>query len=60
MVELSWNNRNVEDGVVFDCEFGGTRVDAETLRSIVLEFVDTYERHWGIKADDDSTWLRRA
>jgi hypothetical protein len=60
MVELSWNNRNAEDGVVFNCEFGGTRVDADTFRSVVLEFVDAYERHWGIKVDDDSTWLRRA
>ena len=60
MVELSWNNRNVEDGVVFDCEFGGTCVDAETFRNVVLEFVNTYEQHWGIKVDDDSTWLRRA
>ncbi|MBR2682513.1 MAG: hypothetical protein IKE22_04510 [Atopobiaceae bacterium] len=57
-VEFSWNNRSPEEGVAFDCELGGTRVDAEVFRAVVLEFVDTYERHWGIKVDDDSTWAR--
>ena len=60
MVELSWDNRHPEEGVVFDCEFGGTRVDAETFKAVVLEFVDAYERHWGIKVDDESTWLRKS
>ena len=59
MVELSWDNRNPEDGVAFDCEFGGTCVDAETFKSVVLEFADAYEKHWGIKVDDDSTWRRQ-
>lgn len=58
MVELSWDNRGGTFGYEFDCEFGGTRVDAETFKAVVLEFVDAYERHWGIKVDDDSTWLR--
>ncbi len=58
-IELSWNNRHLEEGVVFDCEFGGTRVDAEAFKAVVLEFVDAYEKHWGIKVDDDSTWLRK-
>ncbi|WP_417118840.1 hypothetical protein [Olsenella phocaeensis] len=59
MIELSWDNRNAGDGVVFDCEFGGTRVDAETFKKVVLDFVEAYEQHWGIKVDDDSTWLRK-
>ena len=59
MVELSWDNRYPEEGVEFDFEFGGTRVDAETFKAVVFEFVDAYEQHWGIKVDDDSTWLRR-
>lgn len=59
MVELSWDNRSPEDGVSFDCEFGGVRVDAEVFKSVVLGFVDTYERHWGIKVDDESTWVRK-
>lgn len=58
-VELSWNNRNERDGVKFDCEFGGVRVDAETFKAVVLGFVDAYEKHWGIKVDDDTTWLRK-
>lgn len=60
MVELSWDNRGSSFGYVFDCEFGGTRVDAETFKTVVLEFVDAYEKHWGIKVDDDSTWLRKS
>lgn len=59
MVELSWRNRNEHDGVSFDCKEGGTRVDAETFKAVVLGFVDAYEKHWGIKVDDDSTWLRK-
>lgn len=60
MVELSWDNRNPGDGVAFDCEFGGTRVDSETFKAVVLEFVDAYEKQWGIKVDDESTWLRKS
>ena len=60
MVELSWDNRGGSFGYVFDCEFGGTRVDAEKFKTVVLEFVDAYEKHWGIKVDDDSTWLRKS
>lgn len=58
MVELSWDNRNPEHGIVYDCEFGGTHVDASTFRTVVLQFVDTYEKHWGIEVDNDSTWMR--
>lgn len=59
MVEISWDNRNEHDGVSFDCKFGGVRVDSETFKAVVFEFVDAYERHWAIKVDDDSTWARR-
>lgn len=58
-VELSWDNRDDDPHYIFDCEFGGTRVDAETFKAVVIEFVDAYEKHWGIKVDDDSTWLRK-
>lgn len=60
IVELSWDNRDFGDGVVFDCEFGGTRVDAKVFKNVVLEFVGAYEQHWGIKVDDESTWLRKS
>ncbi|WP_248922086.1 hypothetical protein [Olsenella intestinalis] len=60
MVELSWDNRDDDSHYVFDCECGGTRVEAKTFRAVVLEFVDAYERHWGIKVDDDGTWLRKS
>ena len=58
LVELSWDNRNSKDEAVFDCEFGGVRVDAGLFKDVVLAFVDAYEKHWGIKVDDDSTWVR--
>lgn len=56
-VELSWDNRVAADDIAFDCEFGGARVDAETFKKTVLEFVEAYEQHWGIKTDDDSTGM---
>ena len=59
MVELSWGNRSPKGGVLFDREFGGVRVDAEVFKSLVLEFANAYERHWGIKIDDESTWARK-
>lgn len=34
-------------------------LNAETFKTEVLEFVDTYEGRWGIKMDDDSTWERK-
>lgn len=60
LVELSWDNRDDDPRSDFDCDLGGTRVDAETFKSVVLKFVDAYERHWGIKVDDESTWLRKS
>lgn len=59
-VELSWNNLNDHGGVSFDCKLGGVRVDAEVFKTVVLEFVDAYEKHWSIKVDDDRTWLRKS
>ncbi len=58
MVEVSWDNRNPRDGVAFDCELGGDCVSATVFKDVVLEFVDAYETHWGIRIDDDSTWTR--
>lgn len=60
LVELSWDNRDDGSDIVFDCEFGGGCIDAESFKTVVLKFVDAYERHWGIKMDDDSTWLRKS
>ena len=34
-------------------------LNAETFKTEVLEFVDTYERRWDIKMDNDSTWERK-
>ena len=58
-VEMSWDNRKQSADVVFDCEVGGARVDAETFKAVTLGFVDAYEERWGIKVDDDSTWDRK-
>ena len=59
LIELSWDNRGRDPPLyTFDCGPGGTRVNAEVFKADVLKFVDTYERHWGIKVNDDSTWMR--
>lgn len=60
MVELSWDNRDAGDGVKFDFELGGVRVDAASFRDVVLKFSEAYERYWGIRLDDERTWVRKA
>lgn len=59
LVELSWDNQGLGDEAVFDYDLGGARIDAETFRAVVREFVHEYERHWGIRVDDETTWLRK-
>ncbi|WP_293835463.1 hypothetical protein [uncultured Parolsenella sp.] len=59
LIELSWDNRGCDPPLcTFDCGSGDTRVNTEVFKAVVLKFVDTYERHWGIKVNDDSTWMR--
>ena len=45
-------------GAVIGCDLDGMRVDVGMLKTAFLEFVDAYERRWGIKVDDESTWAR--
>lgn len=49
-VDISWDNRHPEDGVVFDCDFGSARVSADTFKAVTLKFVDTYNEHWNIES----------
>lgn len=46
-VEISWNNREAEEGVVFDSEAGSALVPLATFRDVVSRFVAAYLRHWG-------------
>lgn len=46
-VELSWDNREAEEGVRFDSERGSALVPLATFRDVVSRFVAAYLRHWG-------------
>lgn len=46
-VEISWDNREAEEGVVFDSEAGSALVPLATFRDVVSRFVAAYLRHWG-------------
>jgi len=59
LAELSWDNRASKYGVAFDYEIGGGRVAPEIFKAVVFEFADAYEQRWGIKVDDESTWVRK-
>ena len=52
VVEISWDNRRSEKGVTFDFEYGGTRVEAELFKKVVLGFSEAYEQHWGIAVNE--------
>ena len=45
-VEISWNNEDAEDGVIFDNEIGGCRIEKEQFASAVNEFLSAYAMHW--------------
>lgn len=46
MVEISWNNNEPDDGVEFNCKFGGTKVSKEEFITVVNEFLVAYANHW--------------
>ncbi len=45
-VEISWNNEDAEDDVIFDNKIGGCRIDKEQFASAVNEFLRAYAMHW--------------
>ena len=45
-VEVSWDNRNLADDVIFKNMSGGTRVPKELFRSVVSSFLTEYALHW--------------
>ncbi len=45
-IEISWDNRNPEDGVVFKNESGGAAVPKEQFCSTVDSFLKEYACHW--------------
>ena len=45
-VEISWDNRMPEDGVVFKNEFGGARIPKELFYQVVDGFLKEYADHW--------------
>ncbi len=45
-VEISWNNEESEDGVIFDNEIGGCKIDKNMFVSAVNEFLNAYAMHW--------------
>ena len=45
-VEISWNNEDSEDGVVFDNTIGGCRIEKELFVSVINDFLNAYAMHW--------------
>lgn len=45
-VEVSWDNRNVEDGVTFKSLTGGAKISKEYFISTVDSFLKDYALHW--------------
>jgi hypothetical protein len=45
-VEISWDNRNVEEGVTFQSESGGVRILRKLFFDTVDAFLKDYADHW--------------
>lgn len=45
-VEISWNNDDYGDDVVFDCSNGGAKVNAELFVDVMNKFLNVYAEHW--------------
>lgn len=45
-VEISWNNEDAEDNVVFDSLLGGCRIEKELFISEINDFLNAYAMHW--------------
>ena len=45
-VEISWNNEDADENVVFTYSLGGARIDLDMFRSTVDGFLKAYATHW--------------
>lgn len=45
-VEISWNNEDAEDGVIFRNQLGGCKVEKDLFISTVDAFLKAYALHW--------------
>ena len=45
-VEISWNNQDSEEGVIFKHELGGARIPREEFTSVVGSFLKAYADYW--------------
>ncbi len=45
-VEISWNNEDSEDNVVFNNLIGGFKVPQTTFVSVINDFLVAYANHW--------------
>ena len=45
-VEVSWDNRSVEEGVTFQYESGGVRVPKKEFIEVTDAFLKAYAEHW--------------
>ena len=45
-VEISWNNRDMEEYITYRCDFGGDSVDKLVFYEVVDSFLKEYAKHW--------------
>ena len=45
-VEISWNNQEPEDGVIFKNILGGARIPRDQFYAVVNSFLKEYVEHW--------------
>lgn len=45
-VEVSWDNRDVEEDVVFQYETGGARILRKQFVEVIEAFLKAYAEHW--------------
>ena len=45
-VEISWNNEDSEDEVLFNCIIGGKKIKKEIFIKVINEFLQDYAKHW--------------
>ena len=48
-VEISWDNRNLDEGVEFSYIQGGADIDKEVFVKVVNQFLNDYADHWFVE-----------
>ena len=48
-VEISWDNRNADEGVEFSYIQGGADIDKEVFVKVVNQFLNDYADHWFVE-----------